>query len=167
VAVVTEPTQTASEERERYRGPLGAYAAIASTYAAAGITFVAAAERTGHRIPERVPVGDLALLGVATHKLSRLLARDAVTGFLRAPFTEFQGSAGHGEVEERPKGHGPRLALGTLVSCPFCIGQWVAGGFLAGYVLSPRLTRWVAALFAVHAASDALQLAYRAAEDRV
>ncbi len=44
-------------------------------------------------LPERVSPGDILLLGVATHKLSRLLAKDWVTSFYRAPFTEYQGSA--------------------------------------------------------------------------
>ena len=157
----------ARRREEHYRGPLGSYAALAGAFTAAAGAFVVAAERSGRRIPERIGLGDLALLGVATHKLSRTIARDTVTGFLRAPFTEYEGPAGHGEVDERPKGRGPRLAVGKLLVCPACVGQWVAGAFMAGYVLSPRITRWAAAVFAVHACSDALQLAYRAAEDRV
>jgi hypothetical protein len=43
----------------------------------------------------------------------------------------------------------------------------VAGGFMAAYQRSPRMARWAAALLTVHAVADTLQLAYRAAEDRV
>ncbi len=42
-------------------------------------------------MPERIGPGDILLLGVATHKLGRLLAKDWVTSFLRAPFTTFKG----------------------------------------------------------------------------
>ena len=115
---------------------------------------------------ERVRITDVALLGVATYKLSRLVAKEKVTSFLRAPFTEFQESSGHGEVEEKPQGHGLRLAVGELLVCPYCLGLWVAGGFAAGMVVAPRSTRLVASVFATKAVSDFLQLAYKAAEER-
>jgi hypothetical protein len=155
------------DKREEYRGPLGSYAVIGGLLPAAFGAAVWAGERSGRRVPERLPMGDLLLLSTATFKLSRLIARDTVTGFLRAPFTEYQEPAGHGEVEERARGRGPRLAIGKLLVCPACLGLWVAGGFLAAYQRSPRMARWAAALFTVHAVSDTLQLAYRAAEDRV
>ena len=94
-----------------------------------------------------------------------LVAKEKVTSFLRAPFTEFQESSGHGEVEEKPQGHGLRLAVGELLVCPYCLGLWVAGGFAAGMVVAPRSTRLVASVFATKAVSDFLQLAYKAAED--
>ena len=118
------------------------------------------------RLPERVRISDVALFGVATYKLSRLVAKEKVTSFLRAPFTEFQESSGHGEVEEKPQGHGLRLAVGELLVCPDRLGLWVAGGFAAGMVLAPRSTRLVASVFATKAVSDFLQLAYKAAEER-
>ncbi len=49
-----------------------------------------------------MPVQDTALCAVATHKLSRLLARDPVTSPLRAPFTSYQGTAGPAELDETP-----------------------------------------------------------------
>jgi hypothetical protein len=105
-------------------------------------------------------------MGLATHKLSRLITKDKVTSFLRAPFTEHQASAGRGEVDERPRGRGVRLAVGELLVCPYCLGQWLSAGFVAGSVFAPRATRMVAATFAIETVADFLQLAYRAAEDR-
>ena len=64
--------------------------------------------------------GDLLLVGIATHKLSRLLAKDKVTSFIRAPFTRYQEPSGQGEVEEEPYGHGLHLAVGELLVCPYC-----------------------------------------------
>ena len=150
----------ANEER-----PLGPYLALGAVFAVSYGTLLLAAGRS-NRLPERLKLGDLALLGVATHKLSRLLAKDKVTSFLRAPFTEYQEPSGHGEVEERPRGHGWRLALGELLVCPYCLGMWVAGGFTAGLLFAPRGTRVVASAFTVLAVSDFLQLAYKAVEDR-
>ncbi len=89
---------------------------------------LALAERSGRRIPERVGVGDLVLMGVATHKLSRLITKDRVTSFARAPFTRYEEPAGHGEIEEHARGTGMRRAVGQLLTCPYCISQWVAGG---------------------------------------
>ena len=45
-----------------------------------------AAKRAG-RLPERIETRDVILLGTASHKLSRLLAKDKITTVLRAPFT--------------------------------------------------------------------------------
>jgi len=42
--------------------------------------------------------------------------------------------------------------------CSNCLGQWVAGAFAAGFIGAPRATRAVAAMFAIHAGADALQL---------
>jgi hypothetical protein len=64
------------------------------------------------------------------------------------------------------RGSGPRKALGELLTCPFCVGQWVATSFVLGLVLAPRATRLVASTFTAVAAADFLQLAYTAAEDR-
>jgi hypothetical protein len=117
------------------------------------------------RVPQ-LSAGDVAMISVATHKLSRTITKDKVTSFLRAPFTKLEGPAGHGELDEKPRGVGVQRAVGELITCPYCIGMWVAGGFLAGMAVSPRRTRAVAALFTTVAAADALHLAYRAAGDR-
>jgi hypothetical protein len=100
------------------------------------------------------------LIGVATHKLSRLVAKDTVTAPLRAPFTEFHGSQGEGELAEEVRGRGPRHMVGELLTCPFCLAQWVATGFAAGLVFAPRATRLVAATFTAVATSDMLQNVY-------
>ena len=44
--------------------------------------------------------------------------------------------------------------------CPYCVGQWVAGGMALGQVAAPRTTRFVAATFAAYALADALQMAH-------
>ena len=65
-----------------------------TTFAALGGGFAAWAHSSGRALPERMPVGDLALVTVATHKLSRLVAKDRVTSTLRAPFTSVEYQAG-------------------------------------------------------------------------
>jgi hypothetical protein len=151
-----------SEER-----PLGSYAILAGTYGSALAGSLIALRARGHRLPERFTAPDVLMLGVATHKLSRLIAKDKVTSFLRAPFTRFQEPSGQGEVEEEPCGHGVRLAVGELLVCPYCLAQWVATGLTVGLVCAPRLTRLLNTVFVAHTISDFLQVAYRAAGDQL
>jgi len=146
--------------------PLAGYAALTAVFGTSFGGALAALRATGRDLPERPSAGDLLLAGVATHKVSRLIAKDKVTGFLRSPFTRFQEPAGHGEVEEAPRGTGLRYAIGELLVCPYCLAQWVAAGFAVGLVAAPRTTRLVAGVYAAETLSDFLQLAYKAAEDR-
>jgi hypothetical protein len=142
--------------------PLGSYLLLATAFNAALGGFVAARR---HDLPERIEPYDLVLMGAATHKLSRLIAKDRVTSAFRAPFARYEGSAGPAEVSEEPRGTGMRLAIGELVTCPFCMGQWVAAGLMCGLVTAPRSTRFVASIFATLGVSDALQLVYKAGQE--
>jgi hypothetical protein len=146
--------------------PLGGYLVLSAAFGATFGGSLAAAHRHAGELPERVETRDIVLMGVATHKLTRLLAKDRVTSFLRAPFAEYQDRAGHGELEEKARGRGLRLATGELLICPYCLAQWVAGGFAVGMVAAPRLTRLLAAMWTAEAISDFAQLAYHAAEER-
>jgi hypothetical protein len=146
--------------------PLAAYAGVTAAFGAAVAAATLANRAAGRQLPERIGADDIMLLGVATHKLSRLIARDKVTSFLRAPFTHYQEPAGHGEVEERPRGSGLRLAVGELLVCPYCVAQWVAAGLVVGLVAAPRPTRAIASVYAAETISDFLQAGYRAAIDR-
>jgi hypothetical protein len=146
--------------------PLLGYTVLTTTFFTAFGGALLAARSSGHALPERLGVRDIVVTGIATHKVSRLIAKDKVTAFVRAPFTRFQDSAGHGEVEEAPRGTGLRFAIGELLVCPYCLAQWVAGGFTVGHVLAPRLTRLLTSMWAAHAIADFAQLAYSSAEQR-
>jgi hypothetical protein len=145
--------------------PLGAYASMMGVYcAAAG---AAALALRGKRRNVRRPGGvDLALLALATQHVTRLVSKDSVTAPLRAPFTEFEGAAGEGEVNERVVGSGLRHAVGELLSCPFCLGQWAATGLVAGSVAAPTLGTAAVTVLATAQVSDYLQLAYAALRHR-
>jgi hypothetical protein len=146
--------------------PLAGYLALTGVFGTLFTGGLVAAKSSGHALPERMTAGEVVLIGVATHKLTRLIAKDKVTSFIRAPFTEFQESSGHGEVEERARGNGLRKSIGELLICPYCLGQWVAGGFVIGLTVSPRLTRLLAGMWAAQAISDVVQLGYASAEER-
>ena len=149
----------------RDQPPFGAYAGFTAAFNAAFAAALAAAGRSG-RLPERIEASDVVLIGVATHKLSRLITKDKVMAFARAPFTQYQEPGGAGEVEERPRGDGLRKAVGELLVCPYCLGLWTSAGLHAGLLFAPRVTRTVASTFTALALADFLQIAYKAAEDR-
>ena len=110
------------------------------------------------RCCRRIP-GQVRLSGVA---------KDTVTAPFRAPFTRFKDAGAPGEVNEEPRQETPaKQAVGELVTCPFCMAQWVGTGFLFGYLLAPRATRAAASLFTIVAASDGLQYAYTALGESV
>jgi hypothetical protein len=146
--------------------PLGGYAALTSVFGTAVTGSLIAAHRSGRPLPDAVRPWDVVTMGVATHKITRLIAKDRVTSWVRAPFVRYEEPAGHGEVTEQPRGSGLRLALGELLVCPYCLGQWVAAGLGVGFVASPRLTRLIAAIYTAETISDFLQLGYLAAEER-
>ncbi|MEV5516788.1 DUF1360 domain-containing protein [Streptomyces flaveolus] len=146
--------------------PLAGYATLATTFAAAVGTFAAVAWRRGVRLPDTVPPWDVALLGTATFKASRLLTKDKVTSFVRAPFTRRERDSEANEVMDAPRGGGLRRAVGDLVSCPFCTSAWVAGGLVGTYAVAPRTGRMLSAGLTAVALSDWLQYAWSLTEQK-
>lgn len=116
-------------------------------------------------LPDRVDPKDLLLFALATQKLSRVITKEKVATAIRAPFTEVEGKGGAGELEERPRGRGLRRAIGELLTCPFCLGTWIASGMIYGYIFSPSVTRTVASVFAVSGMADFLQQFYVKAQE--
>ena len=156
------PARSNGQDRRRDPRPLGGFAALVGIYGAAVTTAALLARKKG--IPERFTPWDLLLLGIATHKISRRVSKDSVMSPLRAPFAEFKEPAGSGEVNEEVEGSGFQKAVGELITCPFCIGQWVATALVFGLAFAPRATRLLAGVFASAAVADFLQLAYARAE---
>jgi hypothetical protein len=161
---VTSVLEPLRQTARRYRGgadrPILGYLALDVTYlsvvSAIGVTL----RRRRIPLPERLSVADLGLVGLATHKAARTLAKDAVTSPLRAPFNRYKGPGQPAELNEEIVIEGPAHAVGELLSCPFCLDQWVATGFVTGLVMAPRGTRLVMATFGAVAIADFLQLAY-------
>jgi hypothetical protein len=148
------------------RPPLVSYAALMTIFGALFGGGLLTARHKGRELPERMAGADVALIGVASHKLSRLISKDKVTSPLRAPFTELEGPGGPAELEERSRGTGARRAIGELLICPYCLGLWIAAALSLGLLLAPRLTRFVAAIFTALTISDFFQIAYKAAEEK-
>ena len=170
MSVETEPQQQEKGPFAGYappdeRPPLGSFAALTALFNAGFAAALAGAGRRG-RLPDRVGAGDVVLIGTASHKLSRLISKDKVTAFARAPFTEYEGQAGPGELSESVRGSGLRRAVGELIACPYCLGLWVAAGMHVGLLWAPRTTRVVASTMTALTISDFLQIAYKAAEEK-
>ncbi len=120
--------------------------------------------RRGLSLPQRIPLEDVFLLALATHKLSRLISMSEVTGPLRAPFTHLEAKTGEGEVEERPRGRGFRHVVGQLITCPYCLAVWTATSLSFTYAFVPRIARFIGAVFTMVTLSDFLNRAYYAAK---
>jgi hypothetical protein len=144
--------------------PLGGYVRVMAVYGSAVVGLGALVGARRIPLPERPGFGDLALVALATAKLARLTTRDSVTSPLRAPFTRFEGPGGPAEVKEQVRGDGVRHAIGELVTCPFCVSQWVATGFTFGLLFAPRATRQVAGTLAALELADLVQFGRGAAE---
>jgi hypothetical protein len=105
------------------------------------------------RLPERIGIGDIARIGLASFKIGRLVAKDEVTSWVRAPVTR-------DEEATEPEREGAARALGELVTCPYCVGVWTAAGLSYALVLLPRETRLVTTIFSAQAVADFLNAAF-------
>ena len=148
-----------SEKEECEEQLLTEYATLLAFYltSVAVLTGIAGEQK---RLPRKFGALDIALLGIATHKLSRIVAKDRITGILRAPFVSYVRSAGAGEVEEEPRGRGFQRGIGHLMSCPYCMAPWCATALGFGMLFAPRVTRFFAGILVSVATSDFLHRAY-------
>lgn len=137
--------------------PLGGYLTLMATYSAtfAGLTFLTRKTET------RLPVGDLALLAIASYKLSRIVTMSFIGSPLRAPFAERGEDRKGGEVQDVARGRGLQKAVGNLVTCPFCFNVWSATLFRFSFARFPRATRNAAQILTLAAIGDVLHHGYR------
>ena len=152
--------------RNGERRPLAGYTALLATYVTGVGATAVAARAAGKRPPARISPWDVAQLSLATHRISRTVTKDPVTSPLRAPFARYEKTTGPAELAEDVRADGGfRHSAGELLTCPFCLAQWVATGLTAGLVIAPRATRLVTATFSAVAISDFLQFLYSAAQE--
>jgi hypothetical protein len=140
--------------------PIRGYTKALASYGTVVVGLSVLGRRAGLRIPDQVPLRDMGLLAVMTFRTSRLLTKSAVASPLRAPFTTFEKSGGTGEVVEQVRENGDLHAVGELLTCPFCIAQWIATMSVAAYVAAPHQTRLAATAMTIATASDVLQIVY-------
>jgi hypothetical protein len=143
--------------------PYRAYAAIVGTFLT-GLGAVSGIAAARNRPLQEMSAMDLTLLGLATFKASRTVARDKVTSFVREPFVE--GEAYDGE-DERPT-HETELkqAIGELVTCTRCIGTWIGAGLASVQILAPRTGRLLTSVLAAGAVNDFLLAGFSALTEK-
>jgi hypothetical protein len=165
MARVQNPTVASSAPSARRRAatpPYRAYATIMGTFVG-GLAVAGTLARALGRDPRDEDALDLAVLGLATFKAARTIARDDVTSFIREPFVEGQARDGADE----PVGTGDlRQAVGELVTCSRCIGTWVAAGLGTTQILAPRFGRVLIWSLAAAGANDWLQAGFTALANR-
>jgi hypothetical protein len=125
------------------------YAALSAGYGAlTGALLVAARSR------DAAPVrpGEMPVLGLATFALAKLVAKEKVDSWIREPFLEERPDG-----VRKPKGRRMRYAVGELLSCTRCVGQWSALGLVGLRLLRPREAGVVVPVLALAAANDWLQ----------
>jgi hypothetical protein len=136
--------------------PYGSYAVIMTAFTG-GLAAAGAVARLLGRDPRENTSLDLVVLGFASFKASRTIARDEVTSFLREPFVE--GEAHEGAEEPVDTGD-MRQAIGELVTCSRCIGTWVAAGLAGTQIVAPRFGRILTWTLAAAGVNDWLQAGF-------
>ena len=165
MSVTEKVGRWAQTQQEQYAHgeprPLGGLLAAMGVYGTLTAAGALALRASGRPLPDRIPLGDALLLTVGTFRLARTVAKDPVTSPLRAPFTTFRGTSGEAEVAEEIRVHGGwEHAVGELVTCPFCLAQWIGTGFVLSYVAAPRATRLAGLVMTIVAGADVGQFAY-------
>lgn len=91
-------------------------------------------------LPRHISTFDLILLGFAVARISDIISTDEVMQWLREPFIRLEQTevAGRGTEMRIGRGEGLRRVIGEMLSCPWCVGIWVAAGLTYLYFLVPR-----------------------------
>jgi len=161
VTPVETPSSAAPARPAALPAPEPPYAAYAGIMAAFGGLLAGAGilgRATGAEPRERSWL-DLGALVLATFKISRTIARDEVTSFVRAPFVEGEAHEGG----EQPVATGDlQQAIGELVTCSRCVGTWVAACLGTAQLVAPRFGRILTWTLAAAGANDFAQAGFAA-----
>jgi hypothetical protein len=155
-----------TDEKEECEPALLAEYAGALTLFLASVATLTSAAAAKDLLPKKFKPLDLIVLGIATHKLSRIVSKSRITGAIRSPFVHYVCSCGAGEVNEEPRGRGLQRAVGELISCPYCMGPWSATALGFGMLFAPRVTKLFAKILVGVAISDFLHRAYAATKEK-
>ena len=128
--------------------PHAQYAALMAVFTG-GLVGAGVLARLLDRDPFEHTALDLAALSLATFKLSRTIARDPVTSWIRDPLVE----DADGGFEQ---------ALAELVTCSRCVGTWVAAGLGATQIIAPRFGRLLTWTLGAAGLNDFLQAGFTA-----
>jgi hypothetical protein len=172
-----DPARARIPDRVRARGadaydprrerPLVGYTALTALFGAVAAGGYAALAAAG-KAPRRPSAARTVRLGIATHKLARMIAKDKVTSPYRAPFSRFEGEAdAPAELSETPRGSGLRYAVGELLGCPYCLAPWLATGLLYAEEAAPGPTGTLTSVLEAVTVADFLQVLYKGSENKL
>lgn len=127
-----------------------------SDYAALTLTYVSLLGGLAYASRSRDPVerAELLPLTAASFALAKLLGKEKVESWVRAPFLDESPEG------KQPKGRGLRYAVGELLSCTRCLGAWSALGLVGLRMLSPGTGRTVTSVLVASAGNDFLQTSF-------
>lgn len=127
------------------------YAAVTAGYGllVGAVALVASSRRED---PAPTDPAELLLYAAATAGLARVLAKEKVSSWVRAPFVDEPA-----EGERSPKGQGLRYAIGELLTCTRCLGSWSALTLVGLRAVAPRPARVAASVLALSTANNILQ----------
>ena len=162
--IEVKTSEICEEIKEGYQAPeevpVFAYAALMGAYALTFAGLYHLATKDGRKLEK--PKGlDLALLTIASYKLSRVVTMSFIGTPVRAAFAKRGKSLKGGEVQDEARGEGIQRAVGNLVTCPFCFSVWSTTFFMFGYTIAKQATTQAAYVMSVAAAGDFLHLGYR------
>jgi hypothetical protein len=136
------------------------YALVTAGYGAlVGAVALVAASR--QEDPAPADPGELLLYGAATAGLTRVLSKDKVSSWVRAPFVDEPADG-----DRRPRGEGLRYAVGELLTCTRCLGSWSALTLVGLRAVAPAPARVAATLLALTTANNVLQAAMTGVQAR-
>lgn len=104
------------------------------------------------------------ILSFACFRLTHLIVADVITAPFRAMFVEEleePDREGRMNVLTIPKFPKWRALIGTLISCPWCVGFWIGLALIAGWYWIPNVTFWIAAVFAISGVGSLLETVSR------
>lgn len=107
---------------------------------------------------ETLTVFDLAIITLASFRMTRLFVYDAMTKLIREQFLDAEVAARTGKVTLVKPKVGPRRTLSDLFSCPWYFGIWAASTVTFFYLLTP-LAYFPTLVLAVAGVATFIQLA--------
>lgn len=110
---------------------------------------IAVAGATAERRLPRVDALDLAKLGLASHRIGRMIAFERVAQPIREPFTATVPDETGADETVVARGRGVQWAVGELMSCPTCVATWAALALYLGRAVLPGPTRVLVNVLAI------------------
>ena len=133
-------------------------------------TFLGATVLASGRRPVLPSPAELVMLGLASHRIGRMVSFERVGEPFRAPFTATVPDESGADETVVARGRGVRWVLGELVSCPTCVATWASLGLAIGQRFLPAPTRVLVGVLAaagvaevVNGMSEQLEWSARAA----